>query len=56
MTELNINRKKFNKGDVVYFLVNDEKIPYKKNVWFGTVEENYTTEICIQMYYCFPCH
>ena len=32
MTELNINRKKFNKGDVVYFLVNDEKIPYKKNV------------------------
>lgn len=50
MTELNINRKKFNKGDVVYFLVNDEKIPYKKNVWFGTVEENYTTEICIQMY------
>jgi hypothetical protein len=47
MIELNINRKRFPEGSVVYYV---KQRGFKKSVWFGTVEENYTSEICLQLY------
>lgn len=47
VADLNINRKQFDTGDIVYFIRKDS---FRWYVSFGTVEEQYTSEICIQLY------
>lgn len=46
-SELNINRKEIPIGKVVFFI---KKNGYKWSVAFGTIEEHYTSEICVQLY------
>lgn len=48
--KLNINRKKFKVGDVVYYIRNNKTIPHKFDICVGTVDEHYSTEIAIQCY------
>lgn len=42
-----INRKEFPIGSIVYFI---KRKGYAMTVDFGTVEEHYTNEVCVQMY------
>lgn len=46
-SELNINRQEIPVGTVVYYI---KKHSHEWRVDFGTVEEHYTSEICIQLY------
>ena len=46
-SELNINRQEIPIGTVVFYI---EKHGHEWKVEFGTVEEHYTSEICIQLY------
>lgn len=46
-SELNINRQEIPVGSVVYFI---EKYGHKWSINFGTIEEHYTSEICVQLY------
>lgn len=46
-SELNINRQEIPIGTVVYYI---KKHGHEWRVDFGTVEEHYTSEICIQLY------
>lgn len=48
MNELNINRQEIPVGSVVYFLTTNRF--GNKTIRFGTVEEHYTSEICLQLY------
>lgn len=45
--KLNINRKEIPIGAVVFFVKKKEP---KWTIGFGTIEEHYTHEICIQLY------
>lgn len=46
-SELNINRQEIPIGIVVFYI---EKHGHEWKVEFGTVEEHYTSEICVQLY------
>lgn len=46
-SELNINRKEIPIGTVVYYI---KKHGQEWSISFGTVEEHYTSEICVQLY------
>lgn len=48
--ELNINRKKLEKGMVGYFVKRSNFYPYDWKVEWGVVEENYPSEVCLQHY------
>lgn len=48
MNELSINRQEIPIGSVVYFLTTNQQ--GRKTIKFGTVEEHYTYEICLQLY------
>lgn len=46
-SKLNINRKEIPVGSLIYYI---HKTGWEWEVCFGTVEEHYTSEICIQLY------
>lgn len=48
MNESSINRQDIPIGSVVYFLSSNQR--GIKGIVFGTVEEHYTSEICLQLY------